>query len=74
MEKKSNVVLSVRYCGKCGGKLVSRNYRDDVGVSSETCECCSCGLIWQIAQLPTGEVRIAEVSPEEDSPEEILGF
>ena len=37
MKQKSNVVLGVVYCAKCGGKLISLNYMDDLGVSSETC-------------------------------------
>ena len=70
MEKKSNLVLGVRYCAKCGGELTSRNYVDALHASYETCECSSCGLTWQIVQFSSGEVRIAEVSPEEGSPEE----
>ncbi|MDY7019292.1 MAG: hypothetical protein SU899_04390 [Chloroflexota bacterium] len=74
MEKKSNVVLSVRYCPKCGAGLTSWNYADGMGISYETCQCSSCGLTWQVTQLSSGEVRIAEVSPDEGSPEELLGF
>jgi hypothetical protein len=74
MEQKTNVVLGVIYCAKCGGLLKSRNYMDDLGVSSETCECTSCGIIWQVAQFTTGEVRIAEVSPDEDDPDQFPGI
>ena len=69
---KPGVKLSVRYCAKCGGELSSRIYEDGVGIAYETCDCTSCGLSWQTAEFPSGEVRIAEVSPDEGSPEEMI--
>jgi len=74
MSRKAGVALSVRYCAKCGGELTSRSYADGLGASYETCECSSCGLTWQIAQFSSGEVRIAEVSPDEESPEEMMAL
>lgn len=71
MGQQSNVVLGVAYCPKCGGRLTSRNYMDDVGVSYETCDCSSCGLTWHIARFTSGEVRIAQISPDE-GPEEFV--
>lgn len=75
MGKRPGVVLPVRYCAKCGGELISRKYEDGgVGVLYETCECPSCGATWQSAQFPSGEVRIAEISPDEESPEEMIAM
>ena len=72
--KKPGLVLGVHYCAKCGGELTSRGYEDGVGVSFETGECFSCGLMWQIAQFSSGEVRIAEISPDEESPEGMVAL
>ncbi len=72
--KKPSIVLSVHYCAKCGGELTSRSYEDGVGVSYETCECPSCGLTWHISQFLSGEVRIAEVPPDEGSPDELIAL
>ena len=75
MEKRPEVVLAVRYCAKCGGKLSSRKYEDGgMGVLYETCECPACGSIWQSAQFPSGEVRIAEIDADEESPEEMIAM
>ena len=75
MEKKPSVVLSVHYCAKCGGELISRKYEDGgMGVLYETCDCPSCGSTWQSAQFPSGEVRIAEVAADEESPEEMIAM
>ena len=71
--KKPGIVLSVHYCAKCGGDLTSRMYEDGgMGVLYETCECTSCGLTWYITQFPSGEVRVAEVSADEGSPEDMV--
>ena len=73
--KKPGIALSVRYCAKCGGELTSRMFEDGgTGVLYETCDCPSCGLTWQTAQFTTGEVRIAEVSADEGSPDEMMDF
>ena len=73
MAKKPDMVLSVHYCAKCGGELTSRCYEDGgTGVYYETSDCPSCGLTWQTAQFANGEVRIAEVSPDEESPEGMM--
>ena len=68
--KKPGVALSVCYCAKCGAELISRSYEDGVGVCYENTDCPACGLAWQTAQFPSGEVRIAEIPTDEGSPEE----
>ncbi len=73
MAKKPGIALSVRYCAKCGKRLTPRSYEDGAdGVRYETCECPACGLTWQTAQFPSGEVRIAEVSSDEGSPDQMV--
>ena len=66
------VVLGIPYCPRCAGDLATRSYRDDVGVAIEVCECLSCNTIWQIAKFLNGEVRLAEIGDDEDSPEEAI--
>ena len=70
--KRPGIVLSVHYCAKCGGRLTSRSYEDSPGVSYEVCECPSCSLTWHVSQYPSGEVRVAEVSPDEEEPDGLI--
>ncbi len=72
MVKKPGIVLGVRYCPKCGSELTSRSYDEWLTASYENCICPSCGVIWRIARLPNGEVRIAEVPADEGSPEQFV--
>ena len=71
--KKPSIALSVHYCAKCGGELTSRSYEDGgTGILYESCECPPCALVWQVTQFPDGEVRIAEASLDEGSPDEMM--
>ena len=74
MTKGPGVVLSVHCCAKCGGELTSRSYEQWLTASYESCECSSCGLMWQIVQFSSGKVRIAEVPSDEDSPDEMVSM
>ena len=73
MAERADVALNVHYCAKCGAKLISRKYEDGgMGVLYETCICPSCNATWQTAQFTSGEVRIAEIAVDDESPEEMI--